>query len=110
MPGPNTLLVSILLLLVASFGGWKPSPQGTCLPIDMEVRQKPSGTGASIEIDLKGRDKEGYSINLIMPHGKRVLDAKTLEFDNLERGEYIVVVTTREDENYCPTYVNVSIE
>lgn len=111
MPNSKALLVSTLLILFTSLEGLNALPKDTCDPIDVEVHQKSTDPGATIEVDLKGQDVSRFSINLIMPKGRQILDAKTLMFNNLERGKYIVVVTsTDENDNYCPTYINVSIE
>ncbi|GAB1445348.1 hypothetical protein MASR2M41_10370 [Flammeovirgaceae bacterium] len=113
MPTSNTLLISALLMLFLSIGDLTASTKEACVPIEIEVHQKSSdrGWGTNIEIDLKNKDISRFNINLMMPKGGHILDAKTLVFSNLESGKYIVVVTSRdENDNYCPTYVNVSIE
>ncbi len=111
---PSRLLITSILfaICVLCFCGASTLPDTPCQSIDMQVgKEYNESTGGTIAIDLKGLKLNELSINLIKPKGKRILDAKTLEFKNLERGEYIVIVTGRSKENdYCPTYVKLSIE
>lgn len=103
---------TFLAICILSFCGAGMITHGPCQPIDMKVGKEYHETsGGTIAIDLKDLKMNALSINLIKPGGKKVLDAKTLEFKNLERGEYIVIVTGRsEDDDYCPTYIKLSIE
>lgn len=105
----TNMLLSICALIFCNMGT---IPDGSCHAIDVQVAKAYSeSNGWSIAIDLKGLKLNNLNINLIQPKGKKILDAKTLEFKNLERGEYIVIVIGRsEEDDYCPTYIKLSIE
>ena len=105
---PSLLIGAAALLL----GGAGVALTGPCRPLDIRVEKAyDENSMGTLAIDLKGVNLKEVSVNLIEPKGRKILDAKTLEFKNLERGEYIVVVTGRSmDSDYCPSYIKLSIE
>ncbi|MEQ9592128.1 MAG: hypothetical protein RLN86_05990 [Cyclobacteriaceae bacterium] len=104
------LLASILVMSFVSGQAFqKVDPK--CNSIEISVNKKVTDLGTSIEVDLNGKTLRDFSISIFKPNGRRTIDAETLEFNNLEKGDYVIVVTSKnENGNYCPTHVNVSVE
>lgn len=106
----KTLVITLIAILLIDHVA---SAQAvSCKPIDFSVKKTVQiGNGASLVIDLKKHDPATLSVNLIKPKGEFLLDVEKLEFNHLEKGEYVVVVTGKStSDNYCPAYKKLKIE
>jgi len=64
----------------------------------------------SIKVEIKGSNANSLRINLFGPNRKNILESDKTEFNNLVSGKYlIVIVGKREQDNYCPKSINVTI-
>ena len=64
----------------------------------------------SILVEINGSNPNSFRINFFGPGRNNILDSDKTEFNNLVSGKYlIVIVGKREQDNYCPKSINVTI-
>lgn len=105
----GTKIITLLLFSLLSVGGF-----AQCRDINAEAKVTNSNeSGAdkpSITIDFKNVNKEPFKVSLFGPDRKNELNVEKSTFENLARGKYlIVIVGKREEDNYCPKSINVTI-
>jgi hypothetical protein len=66
--------------------------------------------GKSIVVDIKSSSKDKFEVSLFGPNRKNELHTDKTEFQNLSSGKYlIVIVGKKEEDNYCPQPINITI-
>ncbi len=108
---PRLFRLGILACLFFSFGIMNCSAQCRELAAEAKVVKAPDGTDrASIEVDIKNQNSSNFKLSLFGPQRKNELDVHKTTFTNLEKGKYlIVIVSRREEDNYCPKSITVTI-
>ena len=105
----GTKIITLLLFSVLAVGCF-----AQCKTIDAEVKvtntdengaQKPG-----IAVEIKGANKTSFRVSLFGPDRTNELNVEKFSFENLAKGKYlIVIVGKREEDNYCPKSINVTI-
>jgi hypothetical protein len=104
---PGTKILTVLGLSLCSLG-----VLGQCKNIDAEAKVTPAQepTSRAITIELKNARSSEFTISLFGPDKKNELNANKTTFDNLAPGKYlIVIVGRREEDNYCPKSINITV-
>ena len=111
MDVPKLFRLSILVCLLFSFGIINCHAQCKELAAEAKVVKATDGSDqASIEVDLKNQNSSHFRFSLFGPERKNELDVQKTTFTNLAKGKYlIVIVSKREDDNYCPKSITVTI-
>jgi hypothetical protein len=84
-----------------------------CKKIDVDVKvvktSSDINSNRSIILEIKESNKS-FQVSLFGPDKNNILNSAQTEFKNLASGNYlIVVVSKRDDDNYCPKSLNVTI-
>jgi hypothetical protein len=86
---------------------------GQCKTIDAEAKVTDTQGGAKngkIVLEIKTSRDNRFTINLFGPNGFRKIDLDTKEIENLTKGKYLIVIASKkEEDNYCPKSINVTI-
>jgi len=102
------LVIILLFFVFASVKGF-----GQCkkMAVDSNITHTSAGqNNGAIELDIKGNGGEQVSINLFGPRRNNRLDLEELTIKDLEKGNYIIVVSGRkEGSDLCPVAINVTI-
>lgn len=103
--------LKILACLLFSFGIMNCIAQCKELDADAKiVKTVNESDKASIEVDLKSHNKGAFRLSLFGPHQKNELNVEKTTFDDLVKGKYlIVIVSKREEDNYCPKSITLTI-
>jgi len=81
-----------------------------CKEIEVKVVIEDQGLTTMLRVSLDV-DQNAVVVNLIGSKGKHTLDSKSLEFAGLEKGEYVLVVNGRkEQDDFCVTHKNITID
>jgi hypothetical protein len=107
---PRLFRLGILACLLFSFGIMNGNAQCKELAAEAKVVKTTDGSDlASIEVDLKNHNSANFKISLFGPERKNELDVQKTTFTNLVKGKYqIVIVSKREDDNYCPKTITIT--
>lgn len=108
---PRLFRLKILACLLFSFGVMNCNAQCKELAAEAKVVKAVDGSDkASIEIDLKNHNSTNFKFSLFGPHQKNELNVEKTTFSNLVKGRYlIVIVSKREEDNYCPKSITITI-
>jgi hypothetical protein len=108
---PKLFRLGVLVCLLFSFGIMNCYAQCKELAAEAKVVKATDGSDlASIEVDLKNHNSANFKLSLFGPERKNELDVQKTTFTNLAKGKYlIVIVSRREDDNYCPKSITVTI-
>jgi len=112
MSTPNLLRIKILTILLLGFGTISSFAQCKTIDADAKVVKSINNTTEkpSIVIDFKSLNKETFKVSLFGPDKRNELNVEKSTFNNLAEGKYlIVIVGKREEDNYCPKSINVTI-
>jgi hypothetical protein len=104
---PGIKILAVLCLCLCSLGVF-----GQCKNIDAEANVIPTqeSTSRAITIEFKNGQSNNFTVSLFGPDKKNELSANKTTFDNLAPGKYlIVIVGKREEDNYCPKSINVTV-
>lgn len=106
------LAIKILTSLLLGFGAVSSFAQCRKIDADAKVVRELNDTSGkqSITIDFKGANKETFKVSLFGPERKNEINVEKSTFNNLNEGKYIIVIVgKREEDNYCPKSINVTI-
>jgi hypothetical protein len=107
---PKLFRLGILACLLFSFGIINCHAQCKELAAEAKVVKTEGSDRASIEVDLKNQNSNNFKFSLFGPDRKNELDVQKTVFSDLAKGKYlIVIVSRREDDNYCPKSITVTI-
>jgi len=108
---PRLFRLKILACLLFSFGIMNCNAQCKELAAEAKVVKAADGSEkASIEIDLKDHNEANFKFSLFGPDQKNELNVEKTTFNDLAKGKYlIVIVSKKEDDNYCPKSITVTI-
>ena len=108
---PRLFRLRILACLLFSFGIMNCHAQCKELAAEAKVVKATDGSDrASIEVDLKNQNTSDFKFSLFGPERKNELDVQKTTFTDLVKGKYlIVIVSRREQDNYCPKSITVTI-
>ena len=68
------------------------------------------GKNQSIQLEIKGSNLRNLEVRVFGPSRRNILRSNKTEFNNLASGKYLVVISAkREEDNYCPKSINVTI-
>ena len=112
MSTPKLLGIKILVSLFICFVTFNCIAQ--CKTIDADAKVVKAINDASgrpsIVVDFKSQNKETFKVSLFGPNKKNELNVEKTTFNDLVEGKYvIVIVAKREQDNYCPKSINVTI-
>lgn len=100
-------------LIVIAFLGSSSLAFGQCKTIEASATVTDTQGGAKngkIVLEIKNLAQSQFQISLFEPQGKRRINLEQKEFDNLPKGKYlIVIVGKKEEDNYCPKSIDVTI-
>jgi hypothetical protein len=110
---PSSLRFKLVATFVMTLGTMISFAQ--CKEIDVEAKivKKSSDINStqSILVEIKESNPTSFHINLFGPKRNNILRSEKTEFNSLVSGKYlIVVVGKREEDNYCPKSINVTID
>ena len=104
---PGIKILAVLCLCFCSLGVF-----AQCKKIDAEAKvvQAEGSNSRSITIEIKSGQPSQFTISLFGPGKKNELNVNKTEFHNLSPGKYMVVIVgKREEDNYCPKSINVTV-
>lgn len=108
---PRLFRLKILAFLLFGFGVMNCNAQ--CKELEAEAKVVKAFDGSdksSIEIDLKNLNRSNFKFSLFGPNQNNELNVEKAIFTNLGKGRYlIVIVSKREEDNYCPKSITVTI-
>lgn len=103
-------------LIITIFFIWISAQAAYCQCKSIKVEAKVSNTSGGVDngvitLELNGgMDKNDFTISLFAPDKKNHLEVSEFVFNNLGKGKYLVVVSSkRERDNFCPKSINVTI-
>jgi hypothetical protein len=86
---------------------------GQCKTIDAEAKVTDTQGGSKngkIVFEIKSLRGEGFTINVFGPNGFHKIGLEKKELENLTKGKYLIVIASkREEDNYCPKSIDVTI-
>lgn len=101
--------IKILCILLGSYSFCF----GQCKTINVEAKITNTEGGlknGKIVLDLKNSRVDDFSISLFGSKTQNKLKVDKAEIDNLAKGSYLIVIVGRkEQDNYCPKSINVTI-
>jgi hypothetical protein len=109
MPSPvRFTLIAIIFLSLGTIVSF-----AQCKEINAEAkvvkRGSDAGANQSISVEIK-HSNSSYELNLFGPHKNNILRSDKTEFNNLPSGKYlIVIVGKREEDNYCPKSITITV-
>jgi hypothetical protein len=108
---PRLFRLGFFACLLFGFGSMNCHAQCKELAAEAKVVKATDGSDmASIEVDIKNQNSSHFKLSLFGPERKNELDVQKTTFTNLSKGKYlIVIVSKREDDNYCPKSITVTI-
>ncbi|MEP6734596.1 MAG: hypothetical protein ABJA70_03695 [Chryseolinea sp.] len=113
MTTPVSSGTKIFVLLILLFGSIASFAQ--CKQIDVEAKviksENSIDAGSNIVITYRGASSSpSFTVNLFGPNRKNELDVNKTTFENLEKGDYIIIIVgKREEDNYCPKSIKLTI-
>jgi hypothetical protein len=105
---------SLNVFVIIAFLAFLPGKSfGQCRDINVKSKITHTTNGlnnGSVELEINGNSGQELSINLFGPQKNNRLDLSESIITNLEKGNYIIVVSGRkEGNNLCPVAINVTI-
>jgi hypothetical protein len=106
--------LKILLVTPLLIGIFTLSSHAHCKSFKVEAKVTDTvggGSNGSVELDIPDMSRiKGLSINLFGPKKKNRLGLSDPIISGLEKGKYLVVVSSNEEgNNFCPVSINVTI-
>lgn len=103
---PVRTKILVTLILVCGFL----TSFSQCKNIDADAKATAGLNGNSIVVDIKNSRTDLFKISVFGPNKQNILNSEKSEFNNLSSGKYLVVIVgRREEDNYCPKSINVTI-
>ena len=111
MSMPKPLRIKILMVVILACGAIKSFAQCKNIDADVKIVEAVNNIdGNSILVDFKNSNSNAFKVSLFVPDKKNILNSDKTEFKNLNSGKYLVVIVGKRDEdNFCPKSINVTI-